>query len=523
MAATAALAGCRTAPADPPEPANSLDPTDTNVLPTYRPAEVITPDLPGTADAMAGYYAYPTNPKPAFDEPPATALGTVSLMYPSFRPAPPTPPQNTFWAQLQSDLGAEAQLQGIPSGDYTAKFQAQVASSDLPDLVALPPSLPDRERVMTSVFADLTPLLAGDAAEEFPFLANIPTYSWGSSVADGTLRAVPQHRSPTGGSLFMRTDRFDDTGANPEPGNLDEFVETLAALSDPDDDRWALSTVPQLHNQLSAMMGGLNQWGHSDDGTLISAYQHPAYREALELTADLVSRGYTHPGGTTATTADHRGFFTSGATALHFDGYAAWEVLAADLPQRSMLAFLVTPQADGGGDSGQIRSSGRHSVVSVNKNLTGDKLHAALGVLNFLAAPIGTLEHQHRKYGQPTSDSVKTDIGWELTEAGERNLLELQYIVDSPTILGPGPQEEVDIQHAWHTRVSKTLITNPALGITTDTVQSALPAANRELLDIVTGVYYGRNTMSDFDSALQRWEDKAGTQSAEELQTALAD
>ncbi len=470
---------------------------------------------------MAGYYTYPADPSPAYDEPPATTLGTVAMMYPSFRPAPPTPPQNTFWAQLQDDLGAEAKLQGIASGDYTAKFQAQVASDDLPDLVALPPTLPDRERVLTSVFADLTPLLSGDAADEFPFLANIPSYSWGSSVAEGTLRAVPQHRSPTGGSLFKRTDRFDDTGANPEPSNLDEFVETLAALSNPDDNRWALSTVPQLHNQLAAMMGGLNQWGHSDDGTLISAYQHPAYREALELTADLVSRGYTHPGGTTATTADNRGFFTSGATALLFDGYAAWEILAPDLPQRSLLGFLVPPKADGGGDSGQIRGSGRHSVVAVNKNLSGDKLRAAVDVLNFLAAPIGTLEHQHRKYGKPSSDSVRTDTGWELTDAGERNLLELQYIVDSPTILGPGPKEEVDVQHAWHARVSKTLIANPALGITTETVQKRLPAANRELLDIVTGVYYGRNTIAEFDTALQRWEDKAGAKAAEELQTAM--
>ncbi|HLT60313.1 MAG TPA: hypothetical protein VK020_03930, partial [Microlunatus sp.] len=76
-------------------------------LPSYHPVELIKPDLPGNEVLMPGYYAYPRNPEPAFQNPPGAGLDQVTIMYPTFIATPPRPDRNSFYAQVQEELGDE--------------------------------------------------------------------------------------------------------------------------------------------------------------------------------------------------------------------------------------------------------------------------------------------------------------------------------------------------------------------------------------------------------------------------------
>lgn len=520
VAAAGGLAAC-----GPSSEEQSQQRTEENrnaVLPAYEQVQLVEPDLPGTDILMAGYFAYPTELKKVFDTPPGEALGEISMMYTTFRPAPRGPETNTFWAQLQEDIGATLKLMPVQSGDYGKKFQTMVAGGDLPDIMNFPLPTPNQPALMEKVFADLGPLLSGDAAKEFPYLANIPEVSWPVCVANGSIYAIPQPRATTGQSLFFRKDLFEERGITTEPADYDEFIGTMEEYVDRGDDRFGFSNLGQMHNRVLAMMGGPNEWSVSDDGKFTSKYLDPVYRESLEMMPELVKK-YAHPKSDTAPYAQHREFFYSGATCYLNDGYAGWDLyldgVGGDV---NKLGMMVLPKFDGGGDGPQFTSKSYQGITVVNKKLTGDKLKAAVNVLNFLCAPIGSEEHLRRKFGKEGVDWERKGDNVKLTEAGEKSFVDIQYVADAPTVLGPGPAEEVKPQHAYTERMSKQLVENPAMGLYSDTSSRKSTSIGRELGDVVKGIYVGRNSMKDFDAAVEKWRNAGGDTIAEEYAEAYA-
>ena len=492
------------------------------VLPTYEPVELVEPDLPGTEVLMPGYFSYPRDPKKVFDTPPGEALDKLRIMYNTYLPAPSGPDKNTFWKQLQDDIGTTLEFQPISSSDYDQKFQTLVAGGDLPDIMNFPLPTPDQPKMMEKLFADLGPLLSGDAAKEFPYLANIPETSWPVCVANGTIHAVPQARAGTGQVLYFRKDLFDERGITAEPANYDEFIGTMEAYADRSKDRFGFSNIGQMHLRVLCMMGGPNGWSRAEDGTFTSQYLDPIYRESLEKMPELVKK-YAHPESLTVPYAQHRDFFYSGTTCYLNDGYAGWDLylngVGGDV---NKLGMMVLPKYDGGGDAAHYASKSYQGITVVNKKLTGDKLRAAVDVLNFLSAPIGSLEHLRRKYGKEGVDWEWKGDDVELTDAGSKAFMDVQYIVDAPTVLGPGPADEVKPQHEYLSRLAKNLVQDPAMGLYSDTHSRKSDSIGRPLTDVVNGIYVGRNSMEDFDAAVKKWRNAGGDKIAEEYAEAYA-
>ena len=125
---------------------------------------------------------------------------------------------------------------------------------------------------------------------------------------------------------------------------------------------------------------------------------------------------------------------------------------------------MVHPAYDGGGDAPHFAGSGFQAITVIKKGLGEEKTRSLLNVLNFLAAPIGSREHLHRKFGVEGKDFTFQGGFPVLTQQGNTNFLDLQYIVDSPTILGPGPAAGVDLfplhySYAFVAQLLATLIT----------------------------------------------------------------
>jgi len=516
----AGLSGCGPS-ASPEENKQAQEKNANAVLPSYVPVELVKPDLASTDLVPAGYFAYPRNPAQAITDKPGAGLDQLSIMYSTLVVPPRDAASNTFWTNLQNGVGTTLNLQPIANGDYAKKFPTVIAGGNLPDIMNFPTTTPDSPKVFEKLFADLGPLLSGDAAKQFPYLANIPQYSWKSTVANGTIYAVPQHRPPTGGGVFYRGDVFDKLGLSPEVSTGDEFVTLMKALSNEKEKRFAFSNVGNVLTLLLAMMGGPNGWSEQN-GTFTIKYDHPAFKEAVLKTAELVKAGCAHPDSATVPYDQHRQFFYNETTGLLLDGPAGWDLYVRSLPPDARLGFLIPPKWAGGGDSPQFAGSGIQGITAINKKLTGDKLVAALNVLNYLAAPIGSAEHLQRKYGTEGTDFTWVDNRPELTEAGNRQFMDFQYIVDSPIILGPGAQDEVETQHTFAERVSKSLVYNPTIGLYSPTSNSKSGTIGRPLDDTVTGVLWGRNTPADFDAALKKWHSDGGDQMAEEFGQAFA-
>ena len=489
-------------------------------LPAYVPVELIKPDLPGDQVVMPGYYAYPADPKPVFDAPPGAGLGKITINYPTYVAAPPGPDRNTFYAQLQDEIGAELDLTPIPDADYGTKFQTTIAGGSLPDLMMFPLPTPDQPRVMDRLFTDLGPFLAGDAIKDFPYLANIPTASWRPTVSNGTIFAVPQPRSIANHAMFVRQDLVEQLGVNAEPADYAEFVEMLKAVTEPKQNRWAVVNQGFMIEHITEMMGGPNGWSESG-GVFTNGWADERTKQAISHTAELVRAGVFHPDAASAGYTQFRDFFFAGRTVFCSDGYAAWDLFVRQLggleEGTRKLGMMVHPAYDGGGDAPHFAGSGFQSITVIKKGLGEERTRSLLNVLNFLAAPIGSREHLHRKFGVEGKDFTFQDGYPVLTQQGNTNFLDVQYIVDSPTIIGPAPAAGADLQHRWHQRSTANLIPNPTIGLYSDTNSRKGNSIGTMMTDVITGVVFGRNTMKDYEETYGRWRSQGGDKIAAEF------
>ncbi|WP_152361652.1 extracellular solute-binding protein [Microlunatus speluncae] len=489
-------------------------------LPSYASVELIKPDLPGDQVLMPGYYAYPRDPKPAFDTPPGEGLGKITIQYPTFIATPPGADRNTFYAQLQTDIGAELDITAVPNADYATKFQTTIAGGSLPELMMFPLPTPDQPRVMERLFADLGPFLAGGGAKDFPYLANIPTDSWRPAISNGTIFAVPQPRSVAGGAMYFRRDLFGQLGVDPEPADYAAFVELCKAVTDARQSRWSMANAPNARLQIAEMLGAPNGWSESG-GVFTNAWADERTKESVARTAELIKLGVFHPDAASASYTQFRDYFFAGRTVLLSDGYAGWELFVRQLGGLAegtpKLGLMMLPKFDGGGDAPHYAGTGFQALTVIKKGLGDEKTRQLLNVLNFLAAPIGSREHLRRKYGVEGQDFTWQDGLPALTQQGTTNFMDLQYIVDSPTILGPGPREGVDLQHAWHQRATADLVKDPTIGLYSDTNSRKGNTLGKVMGDVVTGIFFGRNTLDDYDQAYSRWKSEGGDKIAAEF------
>lgn len=509
------LSGC----SDPTKDTNTAARNTKAVRPVYEPVELVEPDLAGSDVLMPGYYNYPKDPKPVFDDPPGAGLGSLSIMYTTFVPTPPGPNKNKFYAQMQERIGCDLKINFVPSNDYGQKFQTIIAGGDVPDICNFPLPTPDQPRVMDKLFADLGPHLSGDAAKEYPYLANIPTASWKPTVANGTIYAIPQPRALSGAAMYVRKDIVDKAGANPQPESFEEFLELLNAVTDKKINRWAFAHAGNMVIHLKMMLGAPNNWSE-EDGTFKPAFADDRHRRAVSLVTDMVKKGLFHPDSSSASYTKIRELFFAGRIALTSDGYAGWDLFTRQLGGGSQgaakLGLMVEPKFDGGGDADHFAGTGFQGITVIKKDLPEDKLKKVLNVMNFLAAPIGSREHLERKYGVAGTDYTVSDGVPTLTSTGSQEFMDLQYITDAQTILGPGVKKGVDYQHTWHKRVTKNLIPDPTIGLYSDTYSRKGTQLNKIISDAQSDVIFGRKPLKHLDEAYKDWRSQGGDKIVQE-------
>src|SRR5207247_4105686 len=160
------------------------------------------PDNPTPCDPyLDGYVNFPKNPVRSLPpEAPGTG-GTVTSMTIGLFP-PPTPFENNpAWQAINKELNVDFKMNIVAPGDYVAKLATVMAGNDMPDLLFFYYNLQTAITAVAGVpqfldasGADLTPFLAGDAIQDYPNLANIPTRAWknSGSVYNGKIIMVPK-------------------------------------------------------------------------------------------------------------------------------------------------------------------------------------------------------------------------------------------------------------------------------------------------------------------------------------------
>jgi len=475
-------------------------------VPAYIPWQHADADLPAAGGVTAGYFGFPTDPVVGVTHKPGSG-GSVTAMVNLFGSVPPGLSSNAYWQSLNDQLGVNLKLNMVPDSAYQSKMATTLAGGQLPDIVQIRTDQPQRASVLKALFANLTEYLSGDAIKDYPFLANLPAYAWPDMIYNGGIYALPTPRAPVGSILFARTDLIRAAGHNPAPASFAEFAELCKAVTNPRKNQWALGAGPTMVSHVMQMTGAPNGWRYQD-GKFTYSYETDEARRALAATTGLVKAGVFHP-DTFAGTADLRQWLGSGRIALNRDGYAAWDLLATTYPVD--FGAQAPPQYDGGGDARVYRGATTFAFTALKKSSNKDRIKELLRICNWLAAPVGTKEYLFRKYGTEGVDYTSQSGVPTLTpKGGSQVALPLNYLIDSPPILGPGPKTRVQAQYDYQKRVVPTLLEDASLGLYAPTDSSKGAVLRKGLLDTMTEVLQSRKSLADWDSAIASWRSNGG-------------
>ncbi|WP_114560343.1 type 2 periplasmic-binding domain-containing protein [Desertihabitans aurantiacus] len=490
-------------------------------LPDYLPYQGVEPDLAGRDGVSDAMLAYPADPVRATDTAPGDGR-PVSVLTISNTPLPPALDNNTFWQALNERLGFELSVSLVPSGDFDERFQTAVAGSQLPDVFSLfTGSIPSLPALLQSEAVDLTPLLAGSAAANYPFLANIPTESWRSTVFGGKIYGVPIPRGPQSSAmLYARADLMEGRGITAAPGSLQELHDLCTEVTASAGNTWALGGVPL--QVLRQMHGVPNAWSEQG-GTLTSANEAEGQQDALEAGRRLVADGLVHPDAFGAPGTQRKTWLVNGSISLMEDTFSAWPDFYTFPIGEEFRLTVYPPALAGGGGTAPIWLAGpTHNITAINLR-AADRAEALLGVLDHLAAPFGTAEHLFKNYGLPGEHHELDGTDPVLTERGRSETqLGLKYIAEGPwTTYQAGRPEVVQARFDAQTAVVPGALRNPVLGLYSETASRRGSQIGSVLGNLEADILQGRRPVSAWAEGVATWKKNGGDTIRDEYQQAL--
>jgi putative aldouronate transport system substrate-binding protein len=488
---------------------------------------VVKLDLPalGTG-APAACLAYPKNPVQVADTPPLSGE-TVTFLNVSSAALPPPVDKNQFWQELNRRSGGDIKMSFVASKDYQNKMATLVAGGDLPDMTwVTAESVPKVEDVLKAKFQDLSQWLSGDAVQQFPNLAALPTVSWRNMVFDGGIYGIPYVVPVVSSVPQVRQDIFDKTGVGtPELADGQDFLSLCKELTESKRQRWAFGDLTSAQTMAKQMTGCPNEWRVAD-GVFTSAYETDEYKDAISAVKQMWDAGYFQPDVATGTSSA-RALFIAGKVSIAVTGYISWSVWAAEgiLSEPDFkTGGLVLPKWDGGGQSAYHQGSGANTMTSL-KQADPKRIETLLRLLDWIATPFGSAEYLFFRYGIPGHDYTLRGTDPVPTDAGV-NEVQYMYVqnLSRPVIpiYDPGHEASARDEYEYLANVMKSSLPLPTVGLVSDTDLTKGAALDKVIGQTESDIILGHKPLSSWDSAVKTWKAGGGDAIAQEYAKAYA-
>ncbi|MFF3852224.1 extracellular solute-binding protein [Micromonospora sp. NPDC002575] len=497
------------------------------VLPNYKPAEVLKPDIPGEGPIPDGYLSYPKDLVDAVTEQPGKGGAAIRTMSPWWGPTPPTLGSNSYLAAINTKLGVEINPSLQDGTTFADKLNAMLGARDVPDLLMAPNWEVDKvarfSDAVKALFEDLTDHLKGDAAAKYPYLAALPTGSWEYSVWGGRLAAVPY---PTDGpfawALFHRKDLFDKAGLA-APTSPEELYELAKKATDPARGVWAFGTIFDMVQQF---YGCQQTWRKKPGGGLEHKFENPAYKAALEFTAKLFKEGLVHPDTVASKGADEKQLFKAGKILMFQDGLGAWQGLQGE-QSKVLPSFNMQPLPVFGAAGAQPVIWGSEKPIFftfVKKGLGADRVDEILRVLNWCAAPFGSREFELREYGVEGKHFTRAADGSPIpTELGRKELGGQYNFCRVAVKVRSGDTPDYAQQYLDYLKKNIALLEKDLFA----GIKLELPANWSKIIqptdDKIRDILRGRRPVSDLDQVTKEFMASGGEEGRAFHEKALAD
>ncbi|WP_247828095.1 extracellular solute-binding protein [Arthrobacter antioxidans] len=509
-AAPVTLTACSGGSAPQVADAGGLAETLNRIVPTYKPLELVKPDITSVNGSTPGFTSIPSSLVKSVPEAPGSG-GTYTAMTPAWWAVPPGLPRNSYYETVNKELGATINFQVNDGNAYADKVQTVLASpKDVPDWMVIPGwNLPPRfGQAAAGIFQDLSEFISGDKVLKYPNLANIPTAAWKMGCFEGGLYGLPYPGALISDALFYRADIFEDLGVKP-PASAEEFRTVAKELTDESKNRWGSEDV---WNGAQIMHGVVPKWKQVD-GRLVHRFETDEYRAALEWTMQLFADGSVHPDAVAGNAQQAKARFESGATLLTADGTGSWhEALARTLPSNPR--FNMQPLdyfAPDGGTPTLFRAQPA-AIFSFIKKASPEKVEEMLALANFMAAPFGTEENALIVNGVEDVHYTRDAQGVpKATPKGAEEVTSTYAFLVSGPIVNSMVQYPglVQAQSEWEARQAPHVVEDVFFGM-----QIQEPAKFGSLStpfdDLAKDIIRGRRSMSDLDAEVASWKNKGG-------------
>ncbi|WP_026530204.1 extracellular solute-binding protein [Haematomicrobium sanguinis] len=493
-------------------------------LPNYTEPEGLQADLPGNDQGVpAGYLTYPKEPKQTVPEPFLNGA-TVTAMAASASAPPNQMDRNPVWQEINKRMGGTLELQSVPSSDYDQKLTTNIASGKLPDIFSYGGG-DGATDFLKSECANLEEYLAGDKVKDYPNLAAIPEVFWRTGVFDGTLYLLPIPRPITGGAGFYNGTLFEKVGVPDisKVANADDFRSALKELST-GNNQWAIGGPNFVLSPFRLIFKLPNQWRY-ENGELTREYETEEYKRMVEYVIKLREDGSYVPGSEAWTKPQMISAFATGQVAMIYDGLPGWKGHAESfrVSGRNETLKCIIPFAYDGSDPIAHADNIVYSNVALKKN-DPEKIKAALGVANFMAAPFGSAEYLLYTFGVEGQDytmdennnpvpskgsDANTGVPWRYLAAPAPFLYSAAY-----------PEDTKTLYEAYSTLIPMA-IEDPTGNIESPTDVRQGGNLGESFRATVTDIIAGRKPFSEFDNAVKAWRNGGGDKIREEYLSAL--
>lgn len=492
--------------------ASSLD----DLIPTHIPFQGVTPDIPGQHGAPDGFTAYPTEFIQAVPEAPGRG-GRYTAMTPLWGPIPPGLGDNSFFEHVNGRLGATVEFNFQDGNSVIDKMNAVIAGRDVADITMIPDwvinLIPQFNRAVGELFEDLTPHLAGDAAQAYPLLANLDSDAWRWNVFNQQLHGVPWPAEPFGNWVLYRHDLLEEYGLE-APTSPDDLFAIGEELNDPDNNRWAFG---DFNLSMRQVFGAPKQWRYSG-GELTHMFETEEWRASVEYMRRLFDAGLVHP-DIVAQGDNSKELLNSGQILFNQDGIGAWHEaymqMLGDNPDFRL--DLMPVFGNGGADPVMHRSDPSAQSVFVRKGMEPEQVEEILGIINYCAAPFGTREYMDYRYGEAgVHHELNGDGAPQLTDTGNAEVNDGYYFISGR------PQAITESQYPdfvpwkcdWYNHAAQFTEDDPFAGIRIQRPER-FSGAETPLTDRVNDIIRGREDLGALDQVVADWRRDGGDEGRE--------
>jgi putative aldouronate transport system substrate-binding protein len=539
--ATAVTLATAAATAAAPGAINAQPKVALGKLPTFIPVQGPPPDLPGGADGLVspGWIKYPKSQLfQSVKDPPGTG-GDVTITVESNNAPWPSFGENTQMQALAKAMNIKPNIIYIPFADFDPKWAAIQAGNDLPDIMCTitRPSTPIVPAFLDAKCADLTPYLAGDAIRDYPNLAAIPTRSWKSALVNGKIYGVPIPLRPYFWWFWGHQEIIEQLGLS-YPTSAAEFKDIALKVNKPQESMWAIASEGGAQYAFSTVNGlwnsvfkAPNYWSVDSSGKFTYTFETDEYKQAMVYAADLYKAGLYHPKSLEYNTLSARGDFRARRMVFRLDGlqsspyWGGYNAVPMDPPSH----ITLVPPFSADGKSKPVYYFGRPNFgITLVKKASEARVKEMLRILNYIAAPFGSIEHNLIFYGvEGKNFTYDADDNPILTELGHREVGDAQsawysLTAPQPTWYSPADPLAPEIYQGYEKVLAPLGVEDASIGTFSPTFASKGTILLEGIGGSAQDIIAGRRNLGEWEQLVKDWQNNGGNQIKTELAASYA-